>query len=833
MKWLENLPIRQRLTWSVLFICGTVLLIAGSAMALYELLDSRRALAREATVLAEVVGTNANATLFFNDDVAGRAMLAALHSEPHVLGAALYDAKGELFVHYQLPGENYTFTAKPDFDGPRFTAGTLHVVRPVNLNDKRVGTIFIRVSLAGIRTRLLVYGGITALVAFASFWVAVPLTAWLQRPITGPILALAGTAKTIAERKDYSTRAADGEGGEIGLLTTAFNQMLNGIQERESALHAANEHLRDEIVERKVAESRVTAQAARLEQLNEITRAIGERQDVSSIFRTVLRSLETHMAVDFAGVCLYDAAMSTLTVASVGTGSEPLAAQIGLAEATAITLDQNGLARCVRGELLYEPDLASVTLPFPQNFVSGGLHALVVSPLLVENRVFGVLVTARAAARSFSSADCEFLRQLSEHVALATHQAQLYAALQRAYDDLRETQQAVMQQERLRALGQMASGIAHDINNAISPVSLYLESMLETENNLSPRSREWLTIVQRAVEDVAQTVARMREFYRKRGTQLSLVTVDLAQVVDQVVDLTRARWFDMPQQRGVVIELRRESDPDLPLLLGIPSEIREALINLVFNAVDAMPRGGTLTLRTRYMTPPATRSNSGNTWIAVEVVDTGTGMTKETQRRCMEPFFTTKGERGTGLGLAMVYGIVQRHGGEIEIESDPQHGTTMRLAFPAAAGVPTFVAQPSARPSQRLRLLVIDDDPLLLRSLREILEGDGHVVVTAGGGQAGINAFVDANNSVESFSAVITDLGMPYVDGRKVASAVKAASPRTPVILLTGWGNRLVAEGEILPDIDQVLSKPPKLRELREALAAGSVPAAQRASLLL
>lgn len=817
MKRLDNLPIRQKLTWTVLFVCGAVLLVAGSAMALYEYFDFRRALTREATVLADVVGTNSNATLAFNDDVAGRAMLAALHSEPHVLGAALYNEKGVLFVHYERPGVHHHFAKTPGPDGARFEAGALHVFRPVVLNERRVGTIYLRIGLTGVRNRLLVFAGINALIAFGSFWIGVPLTAWLQRPITGPILGLANTAKTIAERKDYSVRAAEVSGGEIGVLTTAFNQMLNGIQERETALNSANEHLRAEIVERKLAENRVTAQASRLAQLNEITRAIGERQDVASIFRTVLRSLEDHMAVDFCCVCLYDPAQSNVTVASVSERSQPLGEQLGLIEHAIVPIDANGLSRCVSGELVYEPEIPALRTPFPERLAAGGLQAFVAAPLLVESRVFGVFIVARRTPDGFSSPDCEFLRQLSEHVALATHQAQLYADLQRAYEDLRQTQQTVMQQERLRALGQMASGIAHDINNAISPVSLYLESLLESEANLSPRAREWLTIVQRAVEDVAHTVARMREFYRKRGPQLSLVSVDLNVVIQQVVDLTRARWFDMPQQRGVVIDLRQELAPNLPPVLGIESEIREALINLVFNSIDAMPQGGTLALRTRLVAPLAAGADAR---VAIEVADTGTGMNEETQRRCMEPFFTTKGERGTGLGLAMVYGIVQRHGGEIEIESDQSRGTTMRLSFPQATGAAAFLAPPRARPAQRLRLLIVDDDPLLLKSLRETLEGDGHIVTTAGGGQAGINAFSDAAKGAEPFAAVITDLGMPYVDGRKVAAAVKAHSPNTPVILLTGWGNRPPAEGDAFPAVDRVLSKPPKLRSIREALAS-------------
>ena len=174
--------------------------------------------------------------------------------------------------------------------------------------------------------------------------------------------------------------------------------------------------------------------------------------------------------------------------------------------------------------------------------------------------------------------------------------------LQQAYDELRQSQLTVLQQERLRALGQMASGIAHDINNAISPVSLYTESLLERETNLSDRARDYLSTIQKAIEDVARTVSRMREFYRDRETQLTLERVNINRAIEQVVNLTRPRWSDQPQQRGVVVDLRMELAADLPEIMGADNEIRDALTNLLFNAVDAMPSGGSLTVRTLALT---------------------------------------------------------------------------------------------------------------------------------------------------------------------------------------------------------------------------------------
>ena len=560
-----------------------------------------------------------------------------------------------------------------------------------------------------------------------------------------------------------------------------------------------------------LAERKLKVQLERMQLLDRTTHAIGIHNDLSAVFEVVLRSLEENLGIDFATVCLYQSEPDLLTVASVGERSASLGKEIGIFERARIDVDENGLSRCLRGELVYEPNIESAELPFPARLASGGLRALIAAPLMIENEVFGVMLVGKKRSESFTSDDCEFMRQLSSHVALAAHQAKLYGALQDAYQDLRQTQQTVMQQERLRALGQIASGIAHDINNALSPAALYTQSMLMHETGLSERSRGHLAVIQRAIDDVARTVQRMRAFYLPRGLELTLAPVELNQVLMQVIDLTRARWSNMPQERGVVVHVESELAPDLPKILGAENEVRDALTNLLLNAVDALPEGGTITLTTRV------DARDGD--VIVEVRDTGVGMSETTRSRCLEPFFTTKGERGTGLGLPMVFGMVQRHGGELEIDSELGRGTTMRLIFPSA---PTGMTSrehllPSApRP---LRLLLIDDDPLLLKSLRDALELDEHEVVTAEGGQLGIDAFAAATKAGERFDAVITDLGMPYVDGRKVATRIRQLAGQVPIIMLTGWGHRLIATDDQPENVDRVLSKPPKMSELRMTLA--------------
>jgi signal transduction histidine kinase/ActR/RegA family two-component response regulator/HAMP domain-containing protein len=792
-------PIQRTLITALLLISGAVMLTTAAAFFAYDFFTYRQATVRNLATLGEAIAANSTAALAFDNADDAREVLGAFKAESHVIAAGLYTRSGTLFASYPA-----TRAALPAAlaagDGYRFEQGRLIGVQPVVQGGHRMGTLYLTSDMGAIYERFRSFSLIAGLVLVLACLVAYVLSMRLQRQISRPIMALTETVSAISKHDDYAARAPQPEGYELGLLTDAFNRMLTQIGEAHGKLHR---------------------QLGRLDLLQRITRAIGERQDLASIFRVVLRNLEDELPIDFGCVCLYDADAGALSIATVGARSRAHTGGLELEETDGVPIDPNGLARCVSGQLVYEPDVAEVAFPFPQRFARAGLRSLVLAPLLVENRVFGVLVVARAAAEAFSSAECEFLRHLSEHVALAAHQTQLYEALQRAYDDLHQSQQAVMQQERLRALGQMASGIAHDINNAISPIALYTESLLEREPGLSDRARNYLTTIQRAIEDVAETVARMREFYRQREPELTLSRVDLNRLVGQVIELTRARWSDVPLQQGIVIRLQTELAPDLPVIMGSEVEIRDALTNLVFNAVDAMPEGGTLMLRTRCAQSRGNVGDESFSDVHVEVSDTGVGMDEETRRRCLEPFYTTKGERGTGLGLAMVYGMIQRHSAELEIDSVVGTGTTVRVLFGAAQtqlGDPDRTAV-RLQPAQRLRALLVDDDPLLIKSLRDILEGDGHVVMVADGGQSGIDTFVSAQQRGSPFSLVITDLGMPYVDGRKVAAAVKAANASTPVIMLTGWGRRLLAENDIPPYVDRVLSKPPRLAELRAALA--------------
>lgn len=790
----------------MLLTSAAAIVLTCSALMLYELITTRGESLEQTATLARIVSANSTAALAFRDEQDAQEVLATLRIEPSIVAAALYDASGELFAKYAARGmseEIYPQRVRPD--GYRFAPRRLEGFEPVSeQRDRRLGTLYIRADTSVLYRRFWLWGAIAGASMIASLLLAYFLSRILQARISQPVLALAETASAVSERGDFSVRAPIIGDGEFQLLTTAFNQMLARIESQ-------NDALRETLSEREAAERKLQSQVARLDLLQRATHAIGERQDLDSIFHVIVRSLEDNLPVDFACMCLYDATARKLTVASIGPKSMARASQLQIAQRGELPMQENGLAECVRGVLVYEPDTGKVDFPVPQRFAAAQLFALVAAPLLVEDQVFGVLLAARSQRESFSSGDCEFLRQLSEHVALAANQVQLYTKLQQAYEELRESQDTILQQERLRALGQMASGIAHDINNAISPVTLYIDALLEREPDLSERAKEYLRIIRRSIDDVGQTVARMREFYRQRERQSDLAPLELNPLVSQVLALTSARWSDVPQERGMVIHVQTELASNLPRVLGTESDIRDALTNLIFNAVDAMPEGGTLTLRTRAAAGQA---------VELEVSDTGAGMDEDTRRRCLEPFFTTKGERGTGMGLAMVYGMAQRHDAQIEIDSTPGQGTTIRLRFKVAPRTAALEAQNAiARAHRPLHLLVIDDDPLVAQSLFHVLQHEGHTVTTADGGQAGIDAFSAALRGAKPFDVVMTDLGMPYVDGRAVAKAVKTLSPQTPVLLLTGWGQRLRTEQSIPEHVDRLLSKPPKLVELTGALA--------------
>ncbi|HEU6447878.1 MAG TPA: ATP-binding protein [Verrucomicrobiae bacterium] len=399
--------------------------------------------------------------------------------------------------------------------------------------------------------------------------------------------------------------------------------------------------------------------------------------------------------------------------------------------------------------------------------------------------------------------------------------------IQKAYDELRHTQDAVVRQERLRAIGQMASGVAHDINNALSPVLGYSELLLTTMTELPEKAREYLQTINQSANDIAQIISRMREFYRSSSNTEKFSKVHLNHIVREVVKLTRPRWRDVSQREGVSIDIQCQLEVNLPALLSDPSELREALTNIVFNSIDAMPQGGVITIVTRSV--PVADNSGKPTHLCLELRDTGIGMDEKVRERCFEPFFSTKTKTGgSGLGLAMVYGFMQRQNGSIKIDSIPGSGTTIRLLFPILRKNPADTASAIKTVARRsLRILCIDDEETIRQILKDSLTSFKHHVTVAADGNEGLTLFDKASRNQHPFDAVITDLGMPGIDGLHVAKIVKKNHPHVPVIMLTGWGTMMKQDHEDVSEVDALLGKPPRIKELNELLLRLTTPKSQ------
>jgi len=515
------------------------------------------------------------------------------------------------------------------------------------------------------------------------------------------------------------------------------------------------------------------AQAARrLETLLLLTRSLSATLHPETTFDLIVE----------AAVNLLDAEAAGLWVVQEDSGGPALKASGGNAEILA-----RSSATLARVEELVQ-EVARGKAPRACRMAPVGTFAGV--PLRKEERVLGVLGVIGRPAHPFTEADHDLLDSFASQAAIALENARLYDMARRAVESFKESQEKVVRLERLRALGEMASGVAHDFNNILAAIlgrAQILRPLLK-----DPLLQRGVEVIERMAWDGARTVRRIQEFARIRRGQ-AFETVAVNDLVNEVIDATSPRWKDQAEARGIRYEVVRDLG-EIPTVPGDPAELREALMNLVLNALDAMPQGGALRVRTA--------STEGS--VTLTLADTGCGMSEEVRQRAFEPFFTTKGAQSTGLGLSVTYGILRRHGGDIGIESQEGQGTTLTIRLPAGKGV-ALERKAEAPPvgPKRAAILLIDDEEEVRTILAEILMTQGHSVRMAARGKEALDLFRD-----QRYDLVITDLGMPEMSGWQVARAVKELSRKTPVILVTGWGEELNPDAVREGKVDFILSKP-------------------------
>jgi signal transduction histidine kinase/ActR/RegA family two-component response regulator len=379
----------------------------------------------------------------------------------------------------------------------------------------------------------------------------------------------------------------------------------------------------------------------------------------------------------------------------------------------------------------------------------------------------------------------------------------------------KEMEAQLLQAEKLKSLGELAGGVAHDFNNVLAAVlgrAQMLKRMIDSPGGNHERRKsinelkKGLEIIENAALDGSETVRRIQEFSRKRDDDRYFEEVDLKKVIEGAVEFTKVRWKDAAESKGITYNIRTRL-PSLPTIEGSASELREVFTNLINNALDAMPEGGKINMIASF----------NRNRIVVKVRDSGTGIPKKILDRVFDPFFTTKGPQSTGLGMSVSFGIINRHSGTIIVDSTDGRGTTFTITLPVAKKAEQREApQLAIKTSKKASILIIEDEKDVRELLRDLLTIDGHDVQGACDGYEGIELFRQ-----RSFDMVFTDLGMPGMSGWEVAEEIKKIDQKTPVILITGW-EVLYKEKEIKKSgIDLVVNKPFQIDQILRIVKEG------------
>jgi PAS domain S-box-containing protein len=389
------------------------------------------------------------------------------------------------------------------------------------------------------------------------------------------------------------------------------------------------------------------------------------------------------------------------------------------------------------------------------------------------------------------------------HGAMITHSSG--SAVQLTVRDVTERkamEEKLIGAEKLRALGELSGGVAHDFNNVLAAILGRVELL---RRSVADRPQEGegeshgdvdrgLEIIERAARDGEDTVRRIQEFSRTRTSDSQFEMVDVNELIEHSLEFTKVRWKSEAEAKGLSIRILKDFSP-LPPVLGSASELREVFTNLMNNAVDSLPEGGDIAIRTR----------ADGSYVEVEIEDTGVGIPDSIRGRIFDPFFTTKGPQSTGLGMSVCYGIITRHEGAISVDSEEGRGSAFTVRVPIREGEKALEREVNAPAGEgrKAAILVVEDEDAVRTLLSDMLASEGHHVVCASNGKEGLQVFQKDN-----FDLVFTDLGMPGMSGWEVARSVKSVSPGTPVILVTGWGIQACQEDLMSKGVDAVVSKP-------------------------
>ncbi len=579
--------------------------------------------------------------------------------------------------------------------------------------------------------------------------------------------------------------------------------MTVGRAAEQRRLRVSNREL---LLEQEVRTRELSGVVARLSSLIDAGKTMGECLSLEELLEYFIKVVVHELDVERASLMLVDDEESALRIAACrGIDEIDISnVRVPLGEGIAGSVASTGDALLVtdtktdpRIEREAKSDLSS-------SFISAPIVLSI--PIKTRKKVLGVInVTNQRSGQAFGEDDLAYLSGLAGQLAVAVERAGQYEELKRVYDAARAAQDQLVFTERLKAVGQMAAGVAHDFNNALSVIlartQFTLRDLGNPDVNLENVQMNLKTIKKIALQG-AETIKRIQDYTRIRR-DLPDEAADLNAVVRDAVEITRPKWKGECESVGKKIEIEFNLD-QLPAVSGNVHELGQVVGNLIFNAVEAMPSGGRLSFRTY----------QEDGWVRLEVSDTGVGMSQDTQERLFEPFFTTKSD-GHGLGTSIIYGIVARHGGEISFCSSLGEGTTFRLQLPASTGE-IFAAERMESASAETRsvsILVVEDDSMVRETYEEALGTVGHEVVTCPSADVALEVF-----DKDRFDVVLTDLSMAGMTGLELAREIKKVSPETPVILISGWAVQQDEERIRESGVDLVLAKPCLIEDLLGAI---------------
>ncbi len=530
-----------------------------------------------------------------------------------------------------------------------------------------------------------------------------------------------------------------------------------------------------------------------MDMVNSLSRAIGLSLDMTDVYDTFTAALRK--LVDFDRISIAVPEGDNLRFLAV---SSEVPTELGAG--VTIPLKKSVAAWVIANRSTnVENDFAQERqFPVDETHLRDGLRSAIRVPLFYKGEVFGTLnLTSRHPNAYVDKKRRILLEQIAGQVAVAIKNALLfeeakraYEETKRAYEELNVAQEYMVRSEKLRALGEMAGGVAHDFNNVLSII--LGRAQLALDGVEDPKLKKSLHAIEQAALDAAKTVRRLQEFTRVR-TDTDFEQVDVSNLVRSALQMVEPRLRENREKDGVDIEVSVDLNT-VNSVWGDTAELREALLNIIFNAIDAMPEGGRLNIKAR----------QEDNQVVLSIADTGAGIPDKMIANVFDPFFTTKGPDGMGLGLSITYGIITRHGGNVDVESSLGNGSTFYVRLPLGGKAMINETSPGSPSSPRkAKILLVDDDPEVSEVLEMMLDQIGNEVTVVSQGQEAITRFEPGD-----YDLVITDLGMPDISGWEVAKAVKQKSPGTPVVLITGWGVQLDSEQRSESGVDGVIAKP-------------------------